>query len=756
MLWKLLLTHLDSATVALPTESRNVFFQLIGFIMERVEFHLPLYPLDVPSTKIKTPKASSNPNVGSLAYSPTVSSKDRREGHAKGLQAAATNEAHTSKSLDLHDDATDQDRDSYLYRRLLIATFKYATTNLDAVRRKQRSYISLVETRFYARIFAVCFFRVPVLQCAMLEQILHAYHEKQWLPVHHPASRVFEDSTSDVQASPSHLWHGHTFATCLSRWTDYNGACLDNEPMDQSTTKTARVYRQYTTHVSTRCSEETEFVRQNPTLFQWTRFSPYLGEDPDSEILHPKDLARTSWLSKLSHDGEFFSKFMGFVCLHAANTATTSNVVWTSLPGYTLLIRVSLLLLKEACWAKWLYVRDTCGPLPSSSMEMEPKHPDEPRVPFELESIRAIRTVLDNVVQLLRNHELLATCIVAMYECTNVLHARSVEVCLTRFEEWFSATAILTELGSVDKRRMGSGMLVYRLPRTFQGQAFATGIRVMLSSENCEILNSTLLFLYHRMDYFDGDLRQSILKTVVQRHMTFFLHWNVDVRTKYHHLLVYRLVRANRFVLDSPIDHLLLGNDALASHETHHDSKNPVKHDPHHPSNPRLTTTDLQLLGTEQALWRAFDACLAVIIHTERHSARENNHKFHQEQVAVRNRAQAFQTLKIPSPQDDRANAVPMPSINESLPGGNATHEIEALDQELHREVPNYLRYLPSDEVAMLDELRRLAASVKYAVSSQVYAIHSLRNYTDLLKHYYHTLDTTGSVEPPPLGFFEL
>lgn len=398
---------------------------------------------------------------------------------------------------------------------------------------------------------------------------------------------------------------------------------------------------------------------------------------------------------------------MGFVCLHAANTALGSDVAWTCLPGYTLLIRVSLLLLKEACWAKWLYVRDTSGPLPSSSMEIEPGSQEEERLPFELDSIRAIRTVLDNVVQLLRNNQLLESCVLAMYECTNVLHARSVEVCLTRFEEWFSATAMLTEIGGADKRR-GSGMMVYRLPPGFRGQTFATGMRFMLSSENCEILASTLLFLYHRMDYFEGELRQSILKALVQRHMLFFLHWNADVRTKYHHLLVYRVVRANRFVLDSPMDHLLIGRCAISSLELSraHDDNSDEDDDGYGHSyhgrdhrfqdtacNPTMTAADLNVLRTEQALWRAFDACLAVVVSQERRYAREGNRKFQTEQLAARNRALAFRTLNRNTTED--SNAAATTSVNEGLPGGKPCHEVELLDTELRREPPYYLRYLP-------------------------------------------------------------
>ncbi|KAJ8577422.1 hypothetical protein ON010_g1787 [Phytophthora cinnamomi] len=791
--WKFLVARLNDEKATLPSETRNMYFQLIGIIMERVEFHLPTSGSEAETPmnpRTKTPQSAghtSGAGMGWLANSPTASlngmdfSEDGRGNN--DLDNSENAGAYTNKYQGNSDDSSDGERDLYLYRCLLIATFKYAVENLEAARLKQRSYISLVETRFYARVFAVCYFRVPVLQSVMLEQIFGAYREKEWIHLNAHDSRVedlSEENTetsepppkySERRPSSSRPWNGNTFAGSLVRWTEYGGYILGEEGNGNGTS-TAKVTSRYNgkhfaagiPSASALRSDEEEFVRHNPTLFKWSRFSPYLGPYPDSDIFRMTDTTRNCWLQRLSHDGEFFSKFMGFVCLHAANTALGSDVVWTCLPGYTLLIRVSLLLLKEACWAKWLYVRDTSGPLPSSSIEIEPGSQEEERLSFELDSIRAIRTVLDNVVQLLRNNQLLESCVLAMYECTNVLHARSVEVCLTRFEEWFSATAMLTEIGGADKRR-GSGMMVYRLPPGFRGQTFATGMRFMLSSENCEILASTLLFLYHRMDYFEGELRQSILKALVQRHMMFFLHWNADVRTKYHHLLVYRVVRANRFVLDSPMDHLLVGRCAISSLELSRAHDDDVDEDDDSYGrygkdnrfqdtvcNPTMSAADINVLRTEQALWRAFDACLGVIVSQERRYAREGNRKFQNEQLAARNRALAFRTLNRNTTED--SNAAATTSVNEGLPGGKPCHEVELLDAELRREPPYYLRYLPGDELAMLDDLRRLASSVKYPHYLQVYAAHSLRCYSDLLKQYYRELDSTGSVEPPPLGFF--
>ncbi|KAJ0406219.1 hypothetical protein P43SY_000403 [Pythium insidiosum] len=91
--------------------------------------------------------------------------------------------------------------------------------------------------------------------------------------------------------------------------------------------------------------------------------------------------------------------------------------------------------------------------------------------------------------------------------------------------------------------------------------------------------------------------------------------------------------------------------------------------------------------------------------------------------------------------------------LNEGLPGGKPSHELDLLSDELRREPPYYLRYLPAEEVSSLDELRRLAQTMKYPADLQIYAASSLRHYSDVLKQYFRELRQNGAVEAPPLGF---
>ncbi|KAL4099302.1 hypothetical protein PRIC1_007142 [Phytophthora ramorum] len=78
--WKFLVAQLNDEKAMLSTGTRNLYFQLVGIIMERVEFHLPTNASDTEDavpTRAKTPKApghtANNAGMGWLANSPTAS-----------------------------------------------------------------------------------------------------------------------------------------------------------------------------------------------------------------------------------------------------------------------------------------------------------------------------------------------------------------------------------------------------------------------------------------------------------------------------------------------------------------------------------------------------------------------------------------------------------------------------------------------------------------------------------------------------------
>lgn len=810
--WKFIVAQLNDENAHVTSELKETYFQLIGLIAERVEFNL--------SGDTSASSNTSNNNSNSNG-SRTTTRQQNNSGHMMGwtVNSPTAVAATPINSIDLAgsdssnnsnggnsigDEGMDGERDLYLYRCLLVATFKYVVENIENANLRKRSWITLLEIQFFAKVIAICFFRIPVIQRMVIDQIYFTYRQKRWTntatPPPNDSSKVSSSHSSNGNGRPttpeppsrsnrrrssSRLSSGVTFAGSLSRWSEFEGHVLsesndDGEDLSKEVTTTSSSsssdvnnQNSHATNVllPTRAAMD-KFKRMNPTLYRWSRYVPYLAPYADTDVFRMNDSMRASWLEKLSHDGEFFAAFMGHYTQHAEMCATAGGgeLIWNCLPGYPLLIRVSLLLLKEASWGKWMYIRDNTagGAGPAISLESPSNRQDE-REPFELKAIRGIRTVLETAVQWLRNKELLESCMLATYECTNVLHARSVSFCLTKFEEWFSATAALMPT-EVEHQH------VYKLPPSFTGQTFAIGIRLMLSSESFEILNRVLTFLYNRMEYFDGDLRQNILKVLVQRHMSLFLHWNVDVRSNYHHLLVYKVIRVNRYFLDSPIDHLLVGRHAISQLENSISVANGFdEFDDHlaggvgapyasqyHSSNSnggnngnssrqyQISAAEFSALRTEQALWRAFDACIGAICVQERRNAKEGNRKYQYEIQCARSRAIAFQKLNRKM-VDNELN--PTSSVNEGLPGGKPWLELDLLDEELHREPPYYLRYLPAEEVSSIDELRRLASTLRYPPDLQVYAAASLRHYSDLLKKYYQDLSQNKYVEAPPLGF---
>lgn len=760
--WKCIIAQLNDEKINrnLAAETCDTYYQLLGLIAERVEFNLLPDPKDLS-------KAGSNNNHSGRP--PTAKPRSSSQSGVPSPSSASST-AHGfegDNNSNSEENGSEGERDIYLYRCLLVATFKHVIESIDAANMKKRSFITFAESQFFAKVLAICFFRVPVVQRMILDSVYEAYRGKKWTRTN-PGST---SATSSAPPTPAQLasrlnrrrssskpWNGMTFVGTLARWSEFEGQLLQENMEDAGSDGDGKADHSDKLSENAMLEENPnnpfappsrvvieKFKRLNPTLFRWTRYSPYLGPYADSDVFRTHEVSQAGWMLKLTQDGEFFSCFMTSYMQHA-ELVSIGEPVWYCLPGYALLIRISMLLVKEAAWRRWQSIRDATDNIINSSNQ-----DDEP-VAFEVKSSRSVKTVLDGVLQLLKNRDVLESCVLAVFECTNVLNAKSVGACLSRMEEWFGASAVAVGENT-------AGDIAYRLPVNFHGHALGTGVRVMLSSESFEILNRVLLFLYNRMDYFDGELRQNVLKAIVQRHMFLFLHWNTEVRNSYHHLLVYKIIRTNRYLLDSPIDQLLVGRVAMMPSENagsngRDENTSAIGFDdtdgPYDEADnrPVLSVTEFNILRLEQALWRAFDACLAAICVQERRNAREANRRYQIDLQAARSRAVAFQNLSLKALNEYEVN-----SNNEGLPGGKPSHELDLLNEELNREPPYYLRYLPAEEVSSLDELRRLAQAVKYPAELQLYAAISLRGYSDLLKQYFHDMREHGYAEAPPLGY---
>ncbi|TMW65082.1 hypothetical protein Poli38472_009249 [Pythium oligandrum] len=780
--WKFAIAQLNDERIynSMSSETCDTYYQLLSLIAERVEFNIGPDAREGGASSTASSGYQPYPRQGTKSRSASQSGTAQYNPSGQSPKSSASaafygTDADPSPSNGT-EESSEGERDMYLYRCLLVATFKNVIENIEAANAKRRSFISFSELQCFGKILAICFFRIPVVQRMILDMVFEAYRQKRWVKTtvgssgNNAVGRPETPSQSHMsrlhrRRSSSRPWHGMTFAGTLMQWSEFEGQLLaenvddsdeteskgDGDQISESSSESGESNQNNSAVTPPHRNVIEKFKRQNPTLFRWTRFAPYLGPYADVDVFRTHDSVQAAWLVRLVHDSEFFACFMTAYAQHAELVSYTEPV-WYALPGYSLLIRTFLLLTKEAAWKKWQAIRDmTENIVPSSSSFVAGNQSEDNRVYFEVRTPRAVKTVLDSVAHLLKNRDILESCVMAVFECTNMLNIKSVGACLSRLEEWFAAAAV--------RSTADTDSFVYRLPSNFHGQALGTAIRMLLCSESFEILNRVLLFLYNRMDYFDGELRQNVLKAIIQRHMYLFLHWNTDVRDHYHHLLIYKTMRVSRHLLNSPIDQLLIGRLALMPLEVvgpnrgedtsavgFDDTDGP---DEEEEGREVLTAAQFNMLRLEQALWRAFDACLAAICVQERRNAREGNRKYQVELQAARCRANAFQYLNQKTVDEEPSTT----SVNEGLPGGKASHEVDLLDEELNREPPYYLRFLPADEVSRLDELRRLASAVKYPADLQAYAAASLRQYSDLLKQYFKELWQQGSVEAPPLGY---
>lgn len=581
------------------------------------------------------------------------------------------------------------------YGHLLLETFSEVVNKIENSP-LQKVARNVSDMQFVAKLLAVVYIRIPFIRENVLDKIECGYHQAKWTK----SSDYMNEKNSAIY---SKIWTERTFDTLLNELTT-----------DPNNTPNARL----STEQKNWKEEEirmNQFKHDNPSLFAWS--DAMLSFCPTSDERW-SNVQSKKWMQYLVTDGEFFFAFVASVYKHIQNVST-KPIVWSVIPGYSILTRVSLLILKDAAWRQWSDLQTFSDPL----LINDGTH-------YFFLTKRGVKFVMTESTSLLHNLKLMNICISALYECTTVYDARSVGLCLNQFGRWFSVVA-------VDK---GCSFV---LPEEFDGGSFLIGMRILLSSEKFEVLKRVLLFLYRHMDYFDGQVRQGVLKILVQKHFGLFLNWNDDIRNYYHHILVYKIARIDRALLSSVMDKILLGNLADAHIDSYdmHEVRTYMREN---------RSADAKMIRHERSLWRAFDACLSLVCMQERRNAR---HRFEQYKIAkeeAKIRSMSFKKLNRSDPGDDGSNPA---SFNEGLPGGQSLHEVECIEDELKQEPPYYLRYLPLEESEGLEELSHLASKLSYSQSLQVYAARSLRNYSELLKDYYKQKAEHNRVEPPLLDF---
>ncbi len=295
-----------------------------------------------------------------------------------------------------------------------------------------------------------------------------------------------------------------------------------------------------------RRSSQTSVATFETTLHEWNKISPR----PLAKEVHTTSISNVAeaLLMKLVHDGEFYFLFLVAVLQQCQQQIQGPRDWLKSVPEYERLIYIGLRLVHEAAFETW-QLRDVSFTIP------------EGKEFFALAVPRSVKTVMQQSCWLLKTApDLSYICILALFEVTNVNNSKSVGTCLSQLEDWLRQ---LTEL-NLDVAAMTIRGATQRSSSlsSLQQQEFSwiTAIKILLKHDHYEILKRTLLFVYNILGMIvSDDIRTRMLKVLIRRHFSLFLHWHSDVRNYYHHILVYKIMPStHRLRLYSHSDRLLI------------------------------------------------------------------------------------------------------------------------------------------------------------------------------------------------------
>lgn len=112
----------------------------------------------------------------------------------------------------------------------------------------------------------------------------------------------------------------------------------------------------------------------------------------------------------------------------------------------------------------------------------------------------------------------------------------------------FDPLQILSSMSHVERWLGVLRELNQTLPDSFDIDFFLLGLDRIVETDHHQVLMVLLTFIYKNADLFEGNARRQLFGNfLLRRHFyELFLHWDSAVRTTFHQILLFRLVRARR------------------------------------------------------------------------------------------------------------------------------------------------------------------------------------------------------------------
>lgn len=225
-------------------------------------------------------------------------------------------------------------------------------------------------------------------------------------------------------------------------------------------------------------------------IFDWKNFYTLIqpGFNKDS---FEAALFSDTWQQKVKKRGLSFFSFLKQYIFHILDQTKSGQILWISIPGYKLLLKVYLLELKER------------------------KISEYPEALVEAGTV------------LLNNSKLLNVFVRIIFAKTNIYEFASVQECFRVLNSFFSAVYMYNRA----------------LPSTFDTEFFMLGLKISLDDENGLNVAKCLSFIYNQYHLLRGQLRSELIGRLLlkKKLKKLFFHWCMDLRNMLFHLILFRI-----------------------------------------------------------------------------------------------------------------------------------------------------------------------------------------------------------------------
>jgi len=420
------------------------------------------------------------------------------------------------------------------YERILWKTFAKAASLIKPGFAGQ-GFKNTVESFFASQVLAVFFFRLPGFGPVVVDGLNAKPREARSLKgffvaptAAKPARRSFRSSIAPPPVQLSSPRSGDATDGFSSSATPSQAKAAPSLSPPRTVSPSLAVE---SPEIDAR---ERRFFACAPDLFNWTQRLQQLDNDRGLFVLNKEDVVR--WTTQLATKDAFFLSFVETYAITVKRAVPANETpAWSAVPAYDLVLATFAPLLRSAVWWDSIVRR-----MPGQGVGW-------------VTSLPGYLRVKKTACALLQSDpSLLSLFCHTVFECTNANSLLSVDSCVEHLNLFFTCAAVpgpqrpassAAPQGLVTQSSKAGDSL----PAQFEYDDFWESFGRLLDSEGFQVLLKVCSFLYNNVHLFHGKSRTRLVNDLLGRHFfRLFLHWSPEVRTAFQHVLVYKVLRADR------------------------------------------------------------------------------------------------------------------------------------------------------------------------------------------------------------------